>query len=239
METKMKNSILGYLAVLCVLGLTTACNSINEVPTALPTEQVSTPIPTETELPPIPLPFYEDFSSDINGWPTGVDKKEFVDVTYQITNGVYRWTTNSKKDADLRTWLDLTPVKNFTAIVDSRQVSGNPEACDFGLVYRGTDGEAFLTFSISDSNFSIYEYTKTGGWKELIPWTSNESILPNVVNQLKVVSENGNFTFFANDALLADVTNSTITEGQVGLTIDQDQGNQAVYEFDNFSVTTP
>lgn len=257
----MRKKIFIFAAILCVLCLSIACqigNNLATTPSLLPSEAVptqttqptetssqtvqpsKTTVPRPTQTPPLVVPFNDDFSSARYGWPTNFEIGEYSDTNYEIIDGVYRWTVNSHKNSYTTAWSDLEPVSNFTVIVDARLVSGKAAETDYGLIYRRVDGEGYISFAIRNSKFSVYLYSKTDGWKKLVAWTYNKAIQPGEVNRLKVVLKDGTYTIYVNDTQLTQLKDLSISEGKVGLGVNLYQPDDtAIFEFDNFTVTSP
>jgi len=182
----------------------------------------------------------DDFNNNKNNWVEGENDGEYADAQYDFVDGVYVWTVTSYQLANVVSWPDMETVEDFTANVTAKQTSDNADDCDYGLIYRQPDGNVFLSFTLSNKDFSVYVYNIESSWTELIPWTNSDAIRPGEDNLLTVTRSGDEFTFYANNELLTSVTYSDITEGELGLNVDIfPAGATGIFEFDDFSVSIP
>ncbi len=252
----MGKKYLTLLVIISIVIFSISCQVLSFLQKATPTPTevpaTATPRPTRTPLPtktPEPTAtsemvvfddfFYDDFSYDSGAWPMGYYPGDFGNVTYEIKDGVFEWTLESIDGVNQRAWPDFGSVMNFNAIVDGRQTQGDLDECDYGILYRQDSDKTFLSFTVSNQDFSIYSHTEADGWVEMVPWTNSNDIFPNSFNKLEVVRDGFNYTFYINDRYMADVDFFDISDAQVGLNADVfDGGYTCVFEFDNFEITS-
>jgi hypothetical protein len=71
-------------------------------------------------------------------------------------------------------------------------------------------------------------------------WTATAAINQglNVANRLKVIANGSDLGFYVNDILLTQLSDSSLSEGRIGLDAGSFAGNALQVSFDNVSVTT-
>lgn len=243
----LKNNLKSVCILLWMCLVILACQSVTISPTPSPTvlpSSTSSPVtyvpavtPTLTS---ISLPFSGDFSVNQYGWPIGYTPGKYADTTYEIVSGIYSWTVLAHKNAYSIGWPDLPVVSSFTLTVDARQASEKLDDSDYGIIYRSMDGQNYFSFALKKNKYSVYYFDKTNGWKELIPWKPSSAIQPGKMNRLKLIYANGAFTFFANEKELTKLSDNSIIQGRLGLGVNvYTDGETAVFELDNFTVTSP
>ena len=245
--------VLAIFTISCSLtDLVTKVKPTEEEPTERPTRTPrATKTPTEaptqepTEAPTEALSgelfLFDDFSSTYYDWPIGDYPGTYADATYDISNGVYSWVVNSHDSANERVWLSFDPFTDFDVSVDARQTTDNYSDCDYGLMYRQTDGERLLSFTISNDQYDVYSYSEADGWVEIVPYTYSEYIYPDGFNNLRVTAVDGYYTFYVNYMPVADFYDYSVTEGDLGLNVDiiPAAALNCNFEFDNYMISIP
>jgi hypothetical protein len=177
----------------------------------------------------------ETFSDSGSGWDTYADND--METGYQ--DGEFRIAVLQN---DITTWTTPTAGQGFadyTVEVDARQVEG-PLDSSFGLVVRvQPDDENLYRFAISADGYYVVDLYQNGQWTTLKDWEASEAIHQglNAVNRLWVVCDRSKFSFYVNDAHLADLIDNTFSSGQIGLTVGSspEEGGVVVH-FDNLRV---
>jgi hypothetical protein len=88
----------------------------------------------------------------------------------------------------------------------------------YGVVIRAQDPDELYVYGFScNGRYRMYKWD--GEYTEIKSWTSSSQILagPDQTNQLGIWAEGDTFKFYANRKLLAEVTDSTYSEGRFGL----------------------
>ena len=63
---------------------------------------------------------------------------------------------------------------------------------------------------------------------------------PGEANRLTVIGRGSHFTFYINDQYVAEAEDDRLTAGDVGVAVELlDDGDSAVFEFDDFEVRAP
>ena len=245
MEFNRFRLILIALGVLALASL--ACEAIVE-PTPTPTHTpapTSTPMPTPTPSPtptptptPTPAPgdilLRDDFSDPDSGWT--VLEYEAGSVGYG--DGYYFLETFEKAGT---VWGVAGQSFSDIAIeVEATQVEA-PENNNngFGVMCRVQENDDGYLLRISGDGYYAIHRILEGGFEALMDWETSPAINQgNVVNELRVVCDGSTFSLFVNDELLAEATDTTFTQGDIGLaatTFEEEQ--QTEIRFDNLTVT--
>jgi hypothetical protein len=176
--------------------------------------------------------YFSDSFDAPGEWRTSADPE----VEIAVADGVL---TIEIKVIDRVAWsVTGRKVKDGVIAVDGTPVAG-PDDNAYGLVVRHVDDRQFYRFEISaDGYFAVQAPQGSVGWEFLVDWTESPAIhRGKQTNRLKVVCRGQEMTFFANDVLLATVTDERFPEGDVGViagTFYDEAGTKV--SFDNFSV---
>ena len=182
------------------------------------------------------LLFSDDFSSNTKGWGTdGGSKGEInfqydgLDIRVNSANSLL-WTVTGNKFSD-------TQIN-----VDGVLLNGSNDDA-FGVICRFTDNEHFYGFLISnDGYYGIFKMQDgqlvladpSGGLKY------SEAIRQGgVVNHIQAVCQGDILKLSVNDQLLAEVQDSSYTEGQTGLVVGAYETAGVEIFFDNLKVYQP
>jgi len=180
----------------------------------------------------------DTFDSNINDWLIDSSDDEFALTTYEVVDGKYRWDSTAHQSFIGWVRPDLKTLADFYISVDVNQVDG-PDSADYGVIFREDDNSNFYYFGINkQGEYALYLFFEE--WTTLIDFTQSELIQPGKVNRLTVIGEGSHFTLFINDKFLAEITNDKIPEGLTALAVElANEGDQAVFEFDNFDLREP
>ncbi len=124
--------------------------------------------------------------------------------------------------------------------VDVAQRSG-PADSSYGILFRVQDDQQFYRFDITGNGLYIIERRNSDGtWTRLVPdWTPTTALNQglNVVNRLKVIAAGPDLTFYANDVLLTQLSDPTLSNGGIALDAGTFGGGNLQVSFDNVAVT--
>jgi hypothetical protein len=216
-------------------------------PTLLPS---STPLPTRTAVPsltPVPsktftpgviglgfseLPFRDDFTSDLSGWP--VERNEewgygYLSAKYQMYNNIsYAEVCSSRQ----RSHIDVT------IRVKATKVSGPNEAY-FGVTCRKTGPNYFSLTINGNGDYGIYK--TTGGISERLIGGFHGAInRGNATNQLEATCSGSILTLKVNGIEVIEVLDPGFQFGTfLGLVLGTHAGNEVEVIFDNFDSFEP
>ena len=129
---------------------------------------------------------------------------------------------------------------DFVLEVDAWQRGGAPES-SYGVLFRVQDDGQFYRFDITGNGLYMIERRAADGtWTRLLrEWTSTAAINQglNVANRLKVIANGPDLAFYVNDILLTQLSDSSLSEGRIGLDAGSFAGNALQVSFDNVNVT--
>lgn len=173
------------------------------------------------------------------GWAVfdGSDSAEIVDGVMRVsvsTNGVVAWSN---------------PGQTFTdgeLSVLARQVAG-PNNNAYGAICRYVDDENFYIFLVSgDGYYAIGKYQTGISQVQYLTgedpnyFVSSDAINQGIAqNQLRVRCVGNQLSMYVNGTLLAEVQDSTFTQGDIGVAASLLDDGQVVIEFDNVQMTAP
>ena len=216
------------------IDFTATADSINATSTVAAYQSLITSMPDQWNV-----VMNDTFDSNKNDWLVEKDSTDdYATTTYEITDGVYRWTSTAKKPYIGWVRVDDKQYGDLYMSVDIQQTSG-PNSADFGIILREDDNSNFYYFGISnDGQYSFLVYDNE--WITLQDWTVTDLIRPDEINKLSVLAQGSQFVFFINDQYLAEFTDDKISQGQIALAVElANENDQAVFEFDNLLIQTP
>lgn len=178
--------------------------------------------------------FSDDFSDPASGW--GAASHEMYVRGYQQGRylmqidvpGWFVWATSGRVYEDV-------------AVEVLARVEGAPDN-HYGAICRYTDGQ-FYYFAVSaDGYYAIFRHTDSG---KLEPLTGAAMLRTSLIkgdgvdNRLLAVCEGPRLTLFVNGEQVAQVKDTTLPRGDVGLAAGTvDQGSTIIW-FDDFDVRKP
>lgn len=138
------------------------------------------------------------------------------------------------------TTLEDMTFSDFALEVDVVQRSGPPES-SFGTLFRMQDNQEFYRFDITGNGlFMIERHNSDGTWTRLVPdWTPSPALNQglNVTNRLKVLAAGSSLAFYANDVLLTQLNDSTLSGGRIGFDAGTFGGGNLQVSYDNLDIT--
>ena len=181
-----------------------------------------------------PLVLTDTFAANVNGWPSGRSNTTLGTVDRQIGGGVYRWTAHTDKGILLTYRPRSDPLSDFSVAVDAQLISGTLSTL-YGLAFRD-DGSSQYLFSVSDDQlYRLFVYTG-GSWTTLIAASHSDAIRPGQINRLGVDAAGVHLSLTINGQFVAALDDSTLSSGQVALSLEVAAANDAVVEFSNFEL---
>lgn len=128
---------------------------------------------------------------------------------------------------------------DFVLEVDARQRSG-PADSSYGVLFRSNGADQFYRFDVTGNGLYLAERRNADGtWTPLTgDWKSSAVINQglNVANRLKVIANGPELSFFVNDILLEQVTDSTYSSGFIALDAGTFAGANLQVSFDDLVV---
>ena len=190
----------------------------------------------EISIPQTEVLFNEDFSNSNSGWDDIEDEEGITGYR----DGGYRIMINK---TDWYFW--STAGKNFTDVVIDVEAtkSGGPDNNEFGIICRYVDQDNFYIFSISsDGYYGISKFVdgdQSGVGMEDMQFNDKVIKLGASTNKLRATCNTDSLKFEVNGQVLADVKDSSLTSGDVGLIASTFDEVGVDILFDNFVVTKP
>lgn len=181
--------------------------------------------------------FQDDFSSADSGWT----RDTFAEGLTDYDQDSYRILVNETYYS-IWSYIEHGDQADVSIEADTRKIGGD-DVNEFGLVCRHLDTSNFYVGVITSDGYYGFLKTVNGGDFEVIGSdTFSESSLINTgssSNHVRLDCVGDTLTLYANDQMLGQVTDSTITSGLVGLYAGTyDVGGTDVL-FDNFVVHAP
>jgi uncharacterized repeat protein (TIGR01451 family) len=180
-------------------------------------------------LKPCPV-FYDNFSNPASGWPVdddGDNRYEYINGEYRILVRLEQWGAGASPGFQ---------ASDYSVSVDLRNQSGVDGSYGIAFGIAG-DWSTFYTLEIyPDGWYGIYRYDP-GNIVTLSEAFSSAVLQGTASNQIRVERNGSSINAYANNQLLASVTDGTYTGSRyVGLVvISYDQPNVDI-RFDNFTV---
>jgi hypothetical protein len=185
--------------------------------------------------PPSDVLFQDDFADTSSGW----DRVNVEEGITDYENGYYRIFVNTDQ-----TDVWANPGLNFTDViveVDTTKVGG-PDDNDLGIICRYVDAENFYQFVISSDGF--YGIAKVvDGIQELVGMDAmsphDDINIGDASNHMRADCIGSNLVLYVNGTKVAEVQDSTYSEGDVGLFAGTFDEIGTDIHFDNFVVKKP
>jgi pSer/pThr/pTyr-binding forkhead associated (FHA) protein len=179
------------------------------------------------------LVYEDDFSNPSSGWDDAFDRyttKQYGNNKYYIevtTSNLVAWGLANRDVAD------------FRLEVDAAQEVG-PNNNGYGVLFRFKDRDNFYRFDISGDGFFLLSKFYEGEWVTLIPWTASSAInVGQAANRLAVEAIGPQIRVYANDTLLAEVQDDTLTNGNFGFFASTFSDPNLTISFDDIKLWTP
>ncbi|NLF00585.1 MAG: hypothetical protein GX601_06360, partial [Anaerolineales bacterium] len=185
--------------------------------------------------------FRDDFDTD--GWSAEVDDDDYAVVTKSVEGGVYRWEVEAKQGvvaSEIREVLQTAETdgypNRFAYSARTRQVSGPADAAH-GLLFRARDYDNFYYFRVTNEGEAGLYALVENEWNELVTPVYTEAYKPGEVNELRVVTEAGRFSFWINGVYLFQANDSRFPLGSIGMAVELvEAGQVGEFEFDDVRI---
>jgi len=181
------------------------------------------------------------FDNNSGRWYTGNASGDYGDFSAYIINGLYTWSiTNVKGYTQGDDFHKGNNFKNFDTYLDIK-FDDKMEAgttCS-GLVFRksslGWEDGAYVYSICNDAHYGIFYY-QTGDWETINVSLPQSSINPTDWNRIEVQAMGDHFTFYANNTMIYEMTDTRRQSGRVGIFIEVRDDTPALIWFDNFGL---
>lgn len=182
---------------------------------------------------------YDDFTTEVNGWPT-VEAYEgsLVEGSRLIVGGAYKFETTAIGDFVWPATPDTEFASDLYITVKARRTFGSTDG-RYGIIFRRVDKDNYYTFRVKDDGHYQFRIRYQGEWDTLIDWTETDVLRPGRDNVLTAVAEGPHFTFYINDQFVAEATDDQLDSGKYGVIVGLQEGDTASFEFRDFEVRVP
>jgi len=181
------------------------------------------------------LLFQDGFSDPSSGW----DRVEGPEGLTDYENGRYRILINAT-NADY--WSNPGLYFEDVRIDVEAGKNAGPDDNDYGVLCRYQDAENFYFLIISSDSYYGIGIVQNGQQKLLEPpqMYHSEAILPgNAANHIEAVCEGSRLALAVNGELIAEASDSTFSNGDIGLIVGSFDEPGVDIWFDNLSVKNP
>ncbi len=181
---------------------------------------------------------YSDTFDQVGEWNTGTFDSDYWSGDKTIVTGKIRWSMNAKKGFYHYASSESSIYSNFLLSVDCGQTSGSENGVTGVVVMQNGEDKYYF---VLNNNTQEYKFLlmNQGDWTVLANDFST-AIAVQQVNNIKIKSQNGFFTFVINDQFVTQVENTAIREGKISISAGlTNPGEQAIFEFDNFIIQIP
>ncbi len=206
-----------------------------------PTAAVSAPTPEEhtheEAVVDSNVLFHDDFTNPATNWPEdkfdnffiGYHEPEYYHV--EISSPNYKTTVF---EPEKKIYEDVTiEVKAFTASSKTAETGD----FSFGPAFRRS-GDQYYAFTISQRTKKWYVLKSTPNALTVLAEGTDESIHgPDEEDVLKVDAQGGGFSFYINDHLVGQVTDSDYASGEIGFFVQTFDVAQAHVHFDDLTIS--
>jgi len=184
--------------------------------------------------------FSDAFMTDTGVWYTGTYRTPRLEGTITVGNGNHLWQVTTFQETSW--WLrpDLAAISNFSLDVEMQQVSG-PTESSYGVIFRLQENGNFRYYRFRITGSQTYEVAFVDGntVTTLIDWTWSSAIRPSDSNQIRIIGQGSQFTFYINGEYVDETSDRSLDTGQVGIIVGLPEADQAVFQTTNFTVRTP
>lgn len=182
-----------------------------------------------------PLAADETFTGSDNQWKTGSFSDEGSQLEMRMVSGKYRWDGQFSKSWYRYQLSPYEPALDCYVAVDMKMKSNASQRLSGGLVLRRSGDQDYRLYIHSDRYFILYHYDN-GTFNVLIDWTYIPNVDPAKTNRIGMLAEGPLLRVYINDRLFGEVSDATLSGGNVGLVMvgDEETGTSGTIDFDNF-----
>jgi 3-keto-disaccharide hydrolase/zinc-ribbon domain len=179
------------------------------------------------------LLYADDFSDSTSGWETTSDS----DGSVAYLDGEYRVVVYNANSVVWSNPATTRQFLNFEIEVEARQVEG-PLNSNYGVLVHYQEDERFYWFQVSSDGHFTVALRQADGWKQLVDWQASSAIHQgmNTINRLKVICIGDRYSFYINGVRVTDVTDDTLSGGNIGLAAGTFGEPGVTVSFDNLGV---
>jgi hypothetical protein len=182
-----------------------------------------------------PPAFSDEFRRSDSGWSLAATGQ--VTITHADRRLLFQldapnwlaWSTNATVEK-------LAPV-HFLLEVDAQYLKG-PTNQGFGLLFAYHDQDNYHRFFTTQNGYFALQRIAKGQSAALIPWTQTPALVTAAqgVNRLGLLVRGEQIVVMANDKVLAQVNDATLTPGRLGMIVSTSDVPGLEVAFDNFDL---
>jgi serine/threonine protein kinase len=191
-----------------------------------------------------PVVMVDYFTDNQNEWTDGTDDNDFCTLIWSIADGSYVWEATAKQGFVWYVYPSGAESADFYLAAEMEHIKG-PSTAQQGFIFRHNGeieadlSQYYLYLINAQGEFSVYLYDG-GAWTELAPWQQTSALTYDYPNLMEVVAQGSLLSFYINGQQVAEINDTTLTKGKVGLAVSLNQnGDQAVWDFANFQLRSP
>jgi len=187
------------------------------------------------------LVFQEPFDNNNNNWDLWNVEDDWKTETMKIDRGVFNWKLEIKKP-DLY-YDEIAPITSYADFYYSARVKRIGKATEeqvnqagWGIIFR-RQGDKFYFLGLNDlQEYSLWFHDNTG-WTDLVGNTKSSLVNIETYNELAVIADGNEITFFINGVPVKAISDSTLSEGNIGFYASLNYINDEVsFEFDDVEI---
>ena len=185
-----------------------------------------------------PIVFFDTFNTNTSNWPTGAEDGDLSTVTLQVDA---RYSIKAIAKNNFIYWVrpEIPIVTDFRLEVEAAQLSGADDG-QVGLLFRQEDDNNYYIFRITNDQYYSLSRSTSDGWETVIAWTNSPVIQSSKINHLTVIVQDSLFILLINHQVVQEIKDANLVSGQCGLVIGLfTTDDEAVFEFDNFTLRAP
>jgi DNA-directed RNA polymerase subunit RPC12/RpoP len=197
-------------------------------PTLVPTPAIPTPVPFTKVL------FNDNFTDPSSGWSRAKNQN----YTEEYKNGSYHILLASSSGRIVWTGKSYT---NVSVEVDVKETAGANDAT-MGIACRASTNGAYTFEFDQNGDYGIYKSDSSGNSNSLAEGTLNpNTVIQNDTNHIEGVCDGDTLTMILNNQVLAQVQDSELTKGGVGMVVTAGSGGSESMDvlFSSFVVKGP
>lgn len=181
---------------------------------------------------------FDSFDDNSSGWTIGEKENEWWRGNKYLTDfGTYRWEMEGVQSFVHHDEPEMPEITDFTLNVMAQRIEGPEATSIYGVVFRQqAESDSFYEFKIADDQTFKVSLSQGPDWTTLIDWSDATAIQPGAMNMITVEAQGGYFSFWINGEKVGEIEDYTLIQGKVGLVAELDEGEKAIFEFDDFDL---
>jgi hypothetical protein len=185
-----------------------------------------------------PITEMEAFDEPDTAWvPYGTSGNQWVKHSQRTEEGKLFWGVELLSPNQW--YWQVSPYFSYRDFYLSCKFKRDPAGGNFtsyGLMFRKQGDKLYLFRIDENQRFSVqlFDYEN---WTDLIGWTKSAEIRPGEFNELTVIADGPQMTFYINKVFVGNVSDEASDNGEVGFAVAvNESGPEVVFEFDDFEL---